>query len=97
MQEKQDIGQKQKNLDPHLRGDGHESPAEEIIQNGKFSESRKARKKYRDVATAAQEAFESAAYAAAAARAAVELSRAESPDSDPDDTCGPAHKTRNHN
>lgn len=35
-------------------------------------------KKYRDVTEAAQDAFESAAYAAAAARAAVELSRSES-------------------
>ncbi|XP_071686441.1 uncharacterized protein [Rutidosis leptorrhynchoides] len=35
-------------------------------------------KKYRDVADAAHDAFESAAYAAAAARAAVELSRSES-------------------
>lgn len=34
--------------------------------------------KYKDVADAAQAAFESAAYAAAAARAAVELSRSES-------------------
>lgn len=37
---------------------------------------------YRDVADAAQEAFESAAYAAVAARAAVELSQAESLDPD---------------
>lgn len=37
---------------------------------------------YRDVADATQEAFESAAYAAVAARAAVELSRAESLDLD---------------
>ncbi|CAA0833023.1 Regulator of Vps4 activity in the MVB pathway protein [Striga hermonthica] len=38
------------------------------------------RRKYRDVADAAQAAFESAAYAAAAARAAVELSRSGSSD-----------------
>ncbi|KAL7149331.1 hypothetical protein ABFS83_05G032600 [Erythranthe nasuta] len=37
-------------------------------------------RKYKDVADAAQAAFESAAYAAAAARAAVELSRSESTD-----------------
>ena len=49
-----------------------------------LSESVKARKKYRDVASAAQDAFKSAAYAAAAARAAVELSRSESWDQDPD-------------
>lgn len=42
---------------------------------------------YRDVSDAAQEAFESAAYAAVAARAAVKLSRTES--LDPDDIIGP--------
>ncbi|XP_022776978.1 uncharacterized protein LOC111318393 [Durio zibethinus] len=47
-----------------------------------FSDSTKARKKYRDVADAAQAAFESAAYAAAAARAAVELSQSDSHDPD---------------
>ncbi|XP_076892034.1 uncharacterized protein LOC143543649 [Bidens hawaiensis] len=52
-----------------------------------FSESRKGKKKYRDVEDAAQAAFESAAYAAAAARAAVELSRSRSFGSDnPDST-----------
>ncbi|CAA3014447.1 Spindle pole body [Olea europaea subsp. europaea] len=45
------------------------------------------RKKYRDVADAAQAAFESAAYAAEAARAAVELSRSGS--TDPDDPSSP--------
>lgn len=47
----------------------------------------KGRKKYKDVADAAQAAFESAAYAAAAARAAVELSRSGS--YDPDDQNSP--------
>lgn len=47
-----------------------------------FSESRKGKKKFRDVEHAAQAAFESAAYAAAAARAAVELSRSGSFGSD---------------
>lgn len=56
-----------------------------------MSESFKARKKYRDVAAAAQEAFESAAYAAAAARAAVELSRSESQNNDQDDDRGSNH------
>ncbi|KAL6577689.1 hypothetical protein OROMI_010017 [Orobanche minor] len=41
---------------------------------------RHVRRKYKDVAEAAQAAFESAAYAAAAARAAVELSRSDSID-----------------
>lgn len=56
-----------------------------------FPESIRTRKKYRDVAAAAQEAFESAAYAAAAARAAVALSRSESRDNDPDDHSGSSH------
>nr|XP_027097810.1 uncharacterized protein LOC113717264 isoform X1 [Coffea arabica]XP_027097811.1 uncharacterized protein LOC113717264 isoform X1 [Coffea arabica] len=47
------------------------------------SDSMEVRNKYKDVAAAAQAAFESAAYAAAAARAAVELSRSDS--HDPDD------------
>lgn len=47
---------------------------EEIEKDG-LSDSVHARKKYRDVADAAQAAFESAANAAEAARAAVELSR----------------------
>ncbi|XP_076906336.1 uncharacterized protein LOC143562412 [Bidens hawaiensis] len=51
-----------------------------------FSESRKGKKKYRDVEDAAQAAFESAAYAAAAARAAVELSRSRSFGSDNPDS-----------
>lgn len=40
--------------------------------------SLKGTRKYKDVADAAEEAFKSAAYAAAAAKAAVELSRSES-------------------
>ncbi|XP_062111166.1 uncharacterized protein LOC133822742 [Humulus lupulus] len=52
-------------------GDSLHIMPEEIENNG----SAKGKKKYRDVADAAQAAFESAAYAAAAARAAVELSR----------------------
>ncbi|KAL5741615.1 hypothetical protein ACOSP7_028347 [Xanthoceras sorbifolium] len=64
--------------------DTHNFP-EELNQGEKLSESVKARKKYKDVAAAAQDAFQSAAYAAAAARAAVELSRSDSQDSDLDD------------
>lgn len=57
-----------------------------------FSDSMKAKKKYKDVADAAQAAFESAAYAAAAAQAAVELAR---PDSrDPDDHDSPHDQRR---
>lgn len=99
MQEKQDINQKQNQLEPNksghlesppLRINGHESAVEEIIRDEKSSESMKARKKYTNAAAAAQEAFESAAYAAAAARAAVELSRSKSRDTDPDNHSGQA-------
>ncbi|KAL1357330.1 uncharacterized protein [Arachis hypogaea] len=69
---------------------------EEIFHNfpnrGKdeeLSDSFKARKKYKDVADAAQAAFESAAFAAAAARAAVELSRSEPHDPDDHNTSSP--------
>ncbi|XP_071707350.1 uncharacterized protein [Rutidosis leptorrhynchoides] len=55
---------------------------DEFVEVMSFSGSKKGRKKYRDVEDAAQAAFESAAYAAEAARAAVELSRARSFDSD---------------
>lgn len=51
-----------------------------------LSDSVKMRRKYNDVGQAAQAAFESAAYAAIAARAAVELSRANSHDPDPPKT-----------
>lgn len=52
-------------------GDTIKSSVESNIEKGSF----KTRQKYKDVADAAQAAFESAEYAAAAARAAVELSR----------------------
>ncbi|KAI3462529.1 hypothetical protein Pfo_019192 [Paulownia fortunei] len=65
---------------------------EAAISSETLSESVRARKAYRDVAAAAQDAFESAAYAAAAARAAVELSRLESWDDDPDDHSGSHHQ-----
>lgn len=101
MQEKLDVNQKQKQFEPNksanlegtqLTGDRHESPAEEIIEDERLFESIKARKKYRDAAAAAQEAFDAAAYAAAAARAAIELSRSESGDNDPDDYSGSPHQ-----
>ncbi|KAM7272025.1 hypothetical protein ACFE04_031239 [Oxalis oulophora] len=53
--------------------------------NDSFGGSLKTGRKYKDVADAAQAAFESAAYAAAAARAAVELSRTGSDPRGPDD------------
>ncbi|KAG2710678.1 hypothetical protein I3760_04G039800 [Carya illinoinensis] len=89
-----DDSQKQRQLEPHksanLDGPHLRSPGEERMEN-EFPESIRTRKKYRDVAAAAQEAFESAAYAAAAARAAVALSRSESRDNDPDDHSGSSH------
>ncbi|KAF5824232.1 putative vacuolar protein sorting-associated protein Ist1 [Helianthus annuus] len=59
---------------------------DEVVEALSFSESTKGKKKYRDVEDAAQAAFESAAYAAAAARAAVELSRSRSFGSDNPDS-----------
>ncbi|XP_077234579.1 uncharacterized protein LOC143876770 [Tasmannia lanceolata] len=60
-----------------------------------FSGSMEARKKYTDVASAAQAAFESAAYAAEAARAAVKLSRSESLGRGSDDQSSPRPRMRN--
>ena len=68
-------------------GDSLHTLPEEIANDDRFSDSVKTRKKYTDVADAAQAAFESAAYAAAAARAAVELSRS-GHDSDNQDSPG---------
>lgn len=53
-----------------------------------LSESVKTRKKYRNVATATWDAFESATYAAMAARTAIELLRSESQDYDSDNDGG---------
>lgn len=72
----------------------NQSTSDEIENNSSFltdevlsfSESRNGKKKFRDVEDAAQAAFESAAYAAAAARAAVELSRSRSCGSDNPDS-----------
>lgn len=63
-----------------------------ILSSGEKEEltnSFKGRQQYKDVAAAAQAAFESAAYAATAARAAMELSRSDSHDHD-----SPRHQTR---
>ncbi|XVF31567.1 hypothetical protein REPUB_Repub17cG0001700 [Reevesia pubescens] len=96
LQEKLDVKAKQdesianiseKLYDPEHKDTANDLPRE-VDLDEKFSESIKARIKYRDVAAAAQEAFESAAYAAEAARAAVELSRTEPQDFDPDDESG---------
>lgn len=55
---------------------------EEMEKDNQYADSMRGRRKYKDVADAAQAAFESAAYAAAAARAAVELSQSKSLDHD---------------
>ncbi|KAK1389966.1 putative vacuolar protein sorting-associated protein Ist1 [Heracleum sosnowskyi] len=80
--------QKQSRFDqPKKSGARLEEISPILLENkdnvGGFPGSMKAKIKYRDVADAAQAAFESAACAADAARAAVELSRSES--HDPDD------------
>lgn len=68
---------KSSNLDdPKLNNETYNF-TEDVKQDKKFSESMKGGKKYGDVEAAAREAFESATYAAAAARAAVELSTSE--------------------
>ncbi|KAG4110835.1 hypothetical protein ERO13_D13G071300v2 [Gossypium hirsutum] len=75
------------NLDVSKKQETSIKASHDAGDDDEFSDSIKTRRKYRDVADAAQAAFESAAYAAAAARAAVELSRSDS--YDPDDQNGP--------
>ncbi|KAG7032099.1 IST1-like protein, partial [Cucurbita argyrosperma subsp. argyrosperma] len=65
---------------------------EEIEKESWYADSMRGRKKYKDVGDAAQAAFESAACAAAAARAAVELAQSKSPDQD--DVSNPSRKPR---
>ncbi|XWS23260.1 hypothetical protein CRYUN_Cryun29cG0106000 [Craigia yunnanensis] len=78
--------QSQPKLDTSAKASGNSGDDDE------FSDSTQARKKYRDVAEAAQAAFESAANAAAAAQAAVELSRSDS--HDPDDQNSPSSQRK---
>ncbi|CAK9150710.1 unnamed protein product [Ilex paraguariensis] len=99
MQEKHDVNQKQQQLEPiedailndPKVGIVAQDLSESITKDEKYSESMKARM-YRDAAAAAQDAFESATYAAAAARAAVELSRIESWNEDSDERPGFHHQ-----
>ncbi|KAL5828438.1 hypothetical protein ACOSQ3_017906 [Xanthoceras sorbifolium] len=99
-EEKLDVSKKQNQADldtsPYSAqpepSDGSQSLPGDIGNDDGFSDSMKTRKKYKDVADAAQAAFESAAYAAEAARAAVELSRSES--HDPDDHNSPNTRRR---
>ncbi|KAL3596905.1 hypothetical protein D5086_008542 [Populus alba] len=96
-QEKMDVSQP-KQQEQHVEDfksaklDVTESQARtHVLPEDELSESLKGRKKYKDVAAAALEAFESAAYAAQAARAAVELSRYDSQDIERDDHGGSSH------
>ncbi|KAJ1385302.1 Vacuolar protein sorting-associated protein Ist1 [Sesbania bispinosa] len=89
--EEQPNVEKLKQHEPEIK----EENANILFNRGKdeeLSDSFKARQKYKDVAHAAQAAFESAAYAAAAARAALELSRSEP--HDPDDHNSPSLQPR---
>ncbi|KAF6147344.1 hypothetical protein GIB67_005584 [Kingdonia uniflora] len=87
LQEKMDLNQKQNESLPSPSAnsvrDDTINLTEEVDRDEKLSGSLRARK-YRNVASAAQAAFESAANAADAARAAVELSRFGSQDYDRD-------------
>ncbi|KAG6779186.1 hypothetical protein NC652_011091 [Populus alba x Populus x berolinensis] len=96
-QEKMDVSQP-KQQEQHVEDfksaklDVTESQARtHVLPEDELSESLKGRKKYKDVAAAALEAFESAAYAAQAARAAVELSRYDSQDIERDDHGDSSH------
>ncbi|KAK2663050.1 hypothetical protein Ddye_001624 [Dipteronia dyeriana] len=82
---KVDDNQKQLNHNESATSDDTRYFPEELNLDEKLSESVRARKKYRDVAAAARDAFQSAAHAAAAARAAVELARSDSQYSDMED------------
>lgn len=76
---------------PMPEDDAHNLP-EELNRDDKISESVKRRKYHRDVAAAAQDASESADYAAETAIAAFDLSRSESQDNDSDDFGGYSHE-----
>ncbi|KAK9114891.1 hypothetical protein Syun_021688 [Stephania yunnanensis] len=78
-EEKRGSNRKHTKLEQDYKEQDHGS-VEEIQKDEQFSGSLRSKKKYADVASAAQAAFESAANAAAAARAAMELSRSASQD-----------------
>ncbi|KMT08298.1 hypothetical protein BVRB_6g142200 [Beta vulgaris subsp. vulgaris] len=80
-------------IDRANAGDDIQGIPEDMNKAGGMNLSMNRRKEYKDVAEAAQEAFLSAAYAAAAARAAVELSRSSS-GGPPDDLNSPNHNQR---
>nr|XP_043625319.1 uncharacterized protein LOC122596754 [Erigeron canadensis] len=85
---KDELGVEQKQNQPTSSGIEKNSGDldNEFDEEMSFSESRKGKKKYRDVEDAAQAAYEAAEYAATAARAAVELSRSRSFGSDNPDS-----------
>lgn len=76
------------NLGGEKIGDGLHNFTGKFENMEELSDSIKEKRKYKDVADAAQAAFESAAYAAAAARMAVVLSKSEN--HDPDDQNNPS-------
>jgi vacuolar protein sorting-associated protein IST1 len=94
MQEQVTNGEKQNKHKPEIREEENVRISVNEGKGDEFSDSFKGKKKYKDVADAAQAAFESAAYAAAAARAAVELSRFQSYDDDDDHDDG--HNSSSH-
>lgn len=84
MQEKMEVSKKQNQHEHKMstNSDSSKLVSPEEMEKVALNDSVKAKKNYRDVSDAAQAAFELAADAAAAARAAVELSRSEPHDPD---------------
>ncbi|KAJ4959752.1 hypothetical protein NE237_019662 [Protea cynaroides] len=93
---KVEVNQKQQEPTAKLDSDKHRDEVydltEKIEGDEKLSESMKARKKYRDVVSAAQAAYKSAVFAAEAARAAVELSLESPLENQSDDPSSPLDK-----
>lgn len=90
MQKKVEVEEKQEQPQQETKEEGVlQSLPEEIEKDDRYADSMRGRKKYKDVADAAQAAFESAAYAAAAARAAVELAQSKSLDRDDPSSLSP--------
>ncbi|KAH7836112.1 hypothetical protein Vadar_032842 [Vaccinium darrowii] len=100
-EEKFEIEQKQNHPESTGISDGsklcddYHTNLQNEVEDVDLSDSMKATRKYKDVADAAEDAFISAAYAAAAARAAVELSRSESHDPDEHNSPGPVFDKNN--
>ncbi|XP_022150550.1 uncharacterized protein LOC111018665 [Momordica charantia] len=90
VQKKVEVEEKQEQPQQETKEEGVlQSLPEEIEKDDRYADSMRGRKKYKDVADAAQAAFESAAYAAVAARAAVELAQSKSLDRDDPSSLSP--------